>query len=98
MRRNWTETRYVAGSSPILLRMISAPLRPSSTRRVGATSRSPTPALAAVGTARSEAAATLAARMDLVHMFILAILTLLRTGAIAAALVRNGLYSVNHVR
>src|SRR5580765_3163269 len=72
--------------------MISAPLRPSSTIRVGATRRSPTPAWAPA----SGAAARQAARMDLVQIFITAIPTWLRNGAIALAMVRNGLFSVNH--
>src|SRR4051794_17779358 len=76
--------------------MISAPLRPSSTSRVGATSRSPTPALAAVGRAASGAATRHAPRMDLVRIFITAIPTWLRNGAIAATIVRNVLFSVNH--
>src|SRR5438477_11132115 len=81
IRRNSTDTRYVAGSSPILLRMISAPRRPSRTRRVGATRRSPTPAPAGVG--KSAAAVRPAARMDLVQNVITAIPTLLLNGAIA---------------
>src|SRR6476661_9633534 len=76
--------------------MISPPLRPSSTMRVGATRRSPTPASAAVGKATSGAANALAASMDLVHMFITAIPTALRNGAIVTVLIRNGLFSVNH--
>ena len=38
------------------------------------------------------------ARMDWVQQFIMAIPTLLRSGAIASSLVRNGLFSVNHDR
>src|SRR5690242_7719611 len=80
----------------MLLRMISAPLRPSSTRRVGATRRSPTPAPAGVGT--NATPASTAERMDLVQKFITATPTLLRAGAVAAIWVRNGLFSVNHDR
>jgi len=62
--------------------------------RVGATNRSPTPACALA----NGAAAKLAARMDLVQIFITTIPTWLRNGAIASAMVRNGLFSVNHKR
>src|SRR5438270_4033302 len=59
----------------MLLRMISAPRWPSSTTRVGATSRSPIPALAVDGKATKEPATRLAASTDLVHLVISAIPT-----------------------
>src|SRR5579884_2940646 len=80
----------------MLFKMISVPFLPSRTTRVGATSRSPTPALAADGKARSGAKSALAPRTDPVHLFISAIPILLRNGVTAELLLHNGLYSVNH--
>src|SRR4051794_20895522 len=63
--------------------MISAPLRPSSTMRVGATRRSPMPASAGVETATSGAARAAATINGLVQLSISAVPTLLHSGAIA---------------
>src|SRR4051794_14563961 len=90
IRRNSIETRYTAGSSPILLSTTSAPLRPSSTIRVGATSRSPIPASAEDESAMSGAATAAAAKIDLVQNVMSAIPTLLHSGAIASPLIHNG--------
>ena len=72
--------------------------RPSRTRRVGATSRSPTPASAgAAMPATSGAAPRHANAVFQVQRTIRRSPTLLRSGAVASSLVRNGYFSVNHV-
>src|SRR4051812_46503631 len=75
----------------MLLSTISAPLRPSRTRRVGATSKSPMPASAGAAAVNTDAASKAAVTTGLVLLFIMVIPKLLRTGAITVRFDREWL-------
>ena len=74
------------------------PLRPSSMIRVGATSKSPTPALAGAGSPATRAAASAAGPIFLVNANIRQFLDFAPDWSHRLVLRRNGLFSVNHDR